>query len=143
MPASLTFDRYFELFTGAAERLVASVEQTGLTAPVPTCPGWTGANLLAHQTMVHRWATGLITGASAEPPDDAVILNTVTDLPAYVREGAAELAAALRSAPEDLEAMTFLNDAPAPRLFWARRQAHETTVHAVDGLAAQLGRMPT
>lgn len=37
----------------------------------------------------------------------------------------------------------FLNDAPPPRHFWARRQAHETTIHAVDALAAALGRLPT
>ena len=36
----------------------------------------------------------------------------------------------------------FLADAPAPREFWARRQCHETTIHAVDALAAQLGRLP-
>src|SRR5690606_9152767 len=29
-----------------------------------------------------------------------------------------------------------------PRLFWARRQCHETTIHAVDALAACLGRFP-
>ena len=39
--------------------------------------------------------------------------------------------------------MTFLNDAGRPREFWARRQAHETTIHMVDALAAKLGRPPT
>ena len=46
-------------------------------------------------------------------------------------------------APADLKALTFLNDAPPPREFWARRQAHETTIHMVDALAASLGRLPT
>ena len=32
---------------------------------------------------------------------------------------------------------------PAPRGFWARRQAHETTIHGVDVLAAPLGPLPT
>ena len=36
----------------------------------------------------------------------------------------------------------FLNDAPPARGFWARRQCHETTMHAVDALAASLGRAP-
>ena len=36
----------------------------------------------------------------------------------------------------------FLRDAPAPREFWARRQCHETTIHAVDALSAALGRFP-
>ena len=33
-------------------------------------------------------------------------------------------------------ALVFLNDAPSARAFWARRQCHETTIHAVDALAA-------
>ena len=39
--------------------------------------------------------------------------------------------------------MTFLKDAPAPREFWARRQAHETTIHMVDAQSALLGREPS
>src|SRR4029079_15425246 len=41
----------------------------------------------------------------------------------------------LRAAPPDLVALSFLNDAPPPRAFWARRQAHETAIHMVDALA--------
>ena len=33
--------------------------------------------------------------------------------------------------------MTFLKQAPPARQFWARRQCHETTVHALDALAAR------
>jgi hypothetical protein len=50
--------------------------------------------------------------------------------------------AALRDAPDDVEALVFLNDAPAPKQFWARRQAHETTIHMVDALSAKLGLVP-
>ena len=57
--------------------------------------------------------------------------------------GSRGLLAALRDAPEDLEAMTFLKDAPSPRRFWARRQCHETTIHMVDALAAAKARLPT
>jgi len=39
--------------------------------------------------------------------------------------------------------MVFLNDAPPAKLFWARRQAHENTIHMVDALSAELGRVPT
>ena len=53
-----------------------------------------------------------------------------------------ELAEALTAAPADVRAPVFLDDAPAPREFWARRQCHETTVHAVDALSAALGRLP-
>ena len=39
--------------------------------------------------------------------------------------------------------MVFLRDAPPPRRFWARRQAHETTIHSVDAIAARCRRWPT
>ena len=115
----------------------------GLDAPVPTCPTWDARALVAHQTMVHRWATAHVRG---DDPNDVLnqtaIRETVEYLPGYYLEGHAALLDALRAAPPDLRALRFLNDAPAPREFWARRQAHETTIHSVDALAAQLGRWP-
>jgi uncharacterized protein (TIGR03083 family) len=62
---------------------------------------------------------------------------------AWWEEGAGALERTIRSAPDDVKAMVFLKDAPPPRRFWARRQCHETTIHAADALAAQLGRTPT
>ena len=55
----------------------------------------------------------------------------------WLGDGAIDLVTALVRAPDDLEAPVFLHDAPAPREFWARRQCHETTIHAVDALAAR------
>ena len=60
----------------------------------------------------------------------------------WLRDGAIELAQALTDAPEDLKVLRFLNDPPPARQFWARRQCHETTIHAVDALSAALGRYP-
>lgn len=73
------------------------------------------------------------------------MLATVPDhqLIEWSRSGAEELLAALDSVDPNVDAMVFLNNAGTPRDFWARRQAHETTIHAVDGLAATLGRTPT
>src|SRR5690606_33354539 len=51
--------------------------------------------------------------------------------------------ATLRTVDPDVPATVFLNDAPRPRDFWARRQAHETTIHSTDALAAALGRVPS
>ena len=62
---------------------------------------------------------------------------------AWLEDGAAALTGAILEADEDVRTVVFLNDAPAPRQFWARRQCHETTMHAVDGLSAALGRYPT
>ena len=60
----------------------------------------------------------------------------------WLREGAARLVGAIEAAPEDLDALVFLVDAPPAKRFWARRQCHETTIHAVDALSAALGRYP-
>jgi hypothetical protein len=94
--------------------------------------------------MVHRWATSAVTGTDSDAvPNQTRIASTEPDLVSYYREGLQSLITALVEAPVDLEATTFLNDAPPPRRFWARRQAHETTVHGIDALAATLGRPPT
>ncbi len=127
----------------AARHLTTSARDAGTEAPVPTCPGWTVRDLLAHQGMVHRWATALVHGADVATvggrsfeaeglahPDPAAWLET----------GAADLVRALEDAPDDLDAPTFLPGAPTSRLFWARRQCHETTVHALDALSATTGR---
>jgi hypothetical protein len=93
--------------------------------------------------MVHRWAAAHVRGEDPDAvPSQTAIRTTVEDLATYYDEGLEALVTALREAPEDLVAMTFLNDAPPPRRFWARRQAHETTIHMVDARAAELGRRP-
>jgi uncharacterized protein (TIGR03083 family) len=144
MPTSLTLDDHLAALDAAGSQLVELAEKAGLDAPVPTCPAWTAQALLAHQAMVHRWAAAHVRGDDPDTvPNQTEIRTTVADLPAYYREGHEALLAALRRAPADLAALTFLNDAPPPREFWARRQAHETTVHMVDALAATLGRVPT
>lgn len=144
MPTSLTFDEHLGALQSAGTRMVDLATSTGLDADVPTCPSWDVRALLAHQTMVHRWATAVITGGDADAvPNQTTIRSTVDDLIDFTADGLHALIDALRTAPPDLEAMTFLNDAPAPREFWARRQAHETTVHGIDALAASVGRTPT
>ncbi len=60
----------------------------------------------------------------------------------WLRDGADRLIETVGSAPDDLETFVFLVDAPPPKRFWARRQCHETTIHAVDALSAALGRYP-
>ncbi len=144
MPTFLTFVEHLETLRLSADRLgrlAASVEEA---TAVPTCPGWDVRALVAHQAMVHRWATARVTGADPDTvPTQTEVSETVADLAAFYDDGVRALLAALEAAPDDLEVMTFLKDAPAPRHFWARRQAHETTIHMVDALAATLGRFPT
>jgi len=144
MPTSLSLEQHLVALDVAARAMVDRAVAAGLSAKVPTCPRWDVTKLLAHQTMVHRWATAQVRGDDpAGVPDEVELLELVRQRPAVVIAGADELVDVLETASDDLEALTFLNDAPPPRQFWARRQAHETTIHAVDALAAQLGRVPT
>lgn len=144
MPTSLTVADHLAAVSTFGELLVARAEQAGLHAAVPTCPEWDVAALLAHQTMVHRWATATLLGEDAESlPSDGELRDTVTDLPGYTRAGVERLVATLESVADDVPAMVFLKDPPpTARAFWARRQAHETAIHSVDALAAVLGRAP-
>jgi len=122
---------------------VRYADRAGLGAAVPSCPDWTVRDLVAHQGMVHRWAAALLRGeVVAEPEAWQREGAAETDPLEWLRDGAVDLAQALHDAAEDVVAPVFLRDAPAPRSFWARRQCHETTVHAIDAQSAALGRLP-
>ena len=146
---TLSVERYLECIGEAAGGLAADAADAGLDALVPTCPDWTVADLMGHQGTVHRWATTIVSGGLAstelDPEADAAIMppDEVSALPAWFTGGADRLLAALRAAPDDLAAAVFLHAAPRPRIFWARRQAHETTIHRIDAMSARLGRFPT
>jgi uncharacterized protein (TIGR03083 family) len=118
---------------GAA--LADAAERAGLDAEVPTCPQWQVRHLVGHQGQVHRWAgTYVATGRT----DNDVELEDVPaddDLLTWFRAGHARLVEALQAAPADLACWSFL-PAPSPLVFWARRQAHETTIHHADAEAA-------
>ncbi|HEY0807303.1 MAG TPA: maleylpyruvate isomerase family mycothiol-dependent enzyme [Pseudonocardiaceae bacterium] len=114
-----------------------AADRAGLAAPVPTCPGWTVRDLLLHIGGVHRWAATIV-GERRETPldldqphDVEAELPTDDALLDWYRAGHAHLVHTLSAAPVDLACWAFL-PAPSPLAFWARRQAHETTVHRVD-----------
>ncbi len=135
-----------ELLEGIRQALVEFVEharRAGLATPTLTAPDWTVAQLIAHQGMVHRWADALVRGERVDPSSFEAEGLAAEDPLEWLRLGGLRVIDTILDAPEDLEAPVFLNDAPAPRQFWARRQCHETTIHAVDALSASLGRFPT
>jgi uncharacterized protein (TIGR03083 family) len=147
MPTSLTFDDHLAVISGAADALFADARDAALTDQVPTCPGWTVADLLGHHGGVCRWATAIVGEGRTGNLTDAE-LATAMAAPAgrrplldWYRAATAGLVAALKE-PGPEPRLVFLPDAPAPREFWARRSAHETTVHRVDMLAATLGHVP-
>jgi uncharacterized protein (TIGR03083 family) len=146
MPTSLTFEEHGTGIGDAWTVLRVNAARAGLGAPVPTCPGWTVLDLVAHQGMVHRWAAGCVRGEVADEERCARIEREGLESPdplTWLDEGARDLLSALAFAPADLDVWFFLRDAPGPRHGWARRQCHETTIHAVDAMAAARGSVPS
>ena len=111
-----------------------------LSAPVPTCPDWSIAELTGHLANLYNRTRRLITTGSLGRPEDwntpataptAEIISEWTD--EYV-----ELLAALDAV--DPEQPTW-NWAPQAKkaVFWHRRMAHETAVHRWDAQMAATG----
>jgi uncharacterized protein (TIGR03083 family) len=143
VPTTLTPEQHLVALRDAASAFARDAGQAGLEAPVPTCPDWTVRRLIGHQGMVHRWAAANLRAQSI-PIDATERAGRRAASPVdWLRDGVIDLVAAITAAPDDVRTVVFLNDAPGPRAFWARRQCHETTIHAVDALSAALGRYPT
>jgi uncharacterized protein (TIGR03083 family) len=138
----MELERHLDGVRESLEAFATHASAAGLDTMVPTTPDWDVRRLIAHQGLVHRWAAATVLGKRIE--EDAVERegSEALDPVGWLREGAQALLRTIESAPADLAAPVFLADAPSPREFWARRQCHETTIHAVDSLAAHLGRYP-
>jgi len=128
--------------------LADAAAAAGLTASVPTCPGWQVRDLVRHQAHVHQWAARHVTERAAtllgEDDEEAVLAGGPDDaelIDSY-RGGHAALVAALLAADPDLDCATFM-PAPSPLAFWARRQAHETAIHRYDTQSAAPGGAPS
>ena len=125
-------DRFAAVLAGADR--ADGAEAADLAAPVPSCPGWTLADLAGHLGEVHTWVVGAIRDGHPDtevtPPADPAAL------PGWYREQADGLLAVLREVGPSADAWTF---GPKPRTtqFWFRRQMHETSMHLWDALAAR------
>ncbi|MGA8047929.1 MAG: maleylpyruvate isomerase family mycothiol-dependent enzyme [Dermatophilaceae bacterium] len=142
-PTLLTFEEYGAGIGAAATVLRANATSAHLDARVPTCPEWTVTDLVAHTGMVHRWCADTLRGTRSDPLDHEAAGRASGDLLQWFDDGATELLDALSKTPQEWEGFFFLRTADHPRDGWARRQCHETTVHAVDAISARLGRPPT
>lgn len=121
-----------------AAALAALLTPLALDAPVPGCPGWSLADLARHTGGVHRWATAALAAPpDGDPGDEPTGPDDDAAVRAWFTEGAAALAAALRSVPPTRPCWTFAApEATATAAFWARRQVLETALHRWDAESA-------
>jgi uncharacterized Actinobacterial protein TIGR03083 len=134
----LPIDDYLAAIRREGDLFAAAVSAGDLDATVPTCLEWTLRELAHHLGRTHIWASVHVEQARQTPlsmdeqqaawgtmPDDAEVVG-------WYRGTRDRLVTALQAAPADLVCWTFLPNPPPPRMFWARRQAHELTIHRVD-----------
>jgi uncharacterized protein (TIGR03083 family) len=99
--------------------------------PVPSCPEWTVADLVAHTGRVHHTVAARVRAGTTDA--SAVTLAVppaVDELQAWFESGVAELAATLAAADPAQPAWSWSGDLTAG--FWQRRMAQETAVHRWD-----------
>jgi uncharacterized protein (TIGR03083 family) len=114
---------------------ILAAGRLGLDAPVETCPGWTVTDLLRHVTRVYARVEHVVAHRVLQEPDDkpaipdgdpVELLDTVLD----------ELVGALREADSDTPVWVWADGAEPTATFWARRMAHESSVHRFDAQMA-------
>jgi len=130
----MEYDGFVEHVRRDGERL-ASVAEGDLATPVPSCPGWTVRDLVAHVAQVYEHkieCTRLGRAPDPWPPE-----WPDTDRPVgWYRDAHARLLGVFEESDATTPSATWW---PADQTvgFWARRMAHETAVHRVD---AELAR---
>ena len=123
----LTYDRYRAELPGQAVLHAAALDGADLTLPVPTCPGWTLADLVAH-------SVGTVHGLDAA-------LRGTPDAPGPNTPDLAALAGVTKTLADTLGG---LDPAGRPQVFgldwtvhdWARRAVQDLVVHRADAAAA-------
>jgi uncharacterized protein (TIGR03083 family) len=99
--------------------------------PVPSCPGWSITDLVAHVGSYHRWAADLLQDASQQPrapyslrPEPHVTLAE------WYQASLELLLKAIDTTDPDTPMWTVTVGQKASD--WCRRQAHDLTVHRWD-----------
>lgn len=101
-----------------------------MEALVPTCPGWSVLDLLAHVLRVYRYAARQARTEQRLPGDDTVLAPEA--VPAAIADAHAELLLVLSELDPEAPAWNSIPDAPDLAGYWRRRMAIETALHRWD-----------
>lgn len=136
----LTHERYCDEIVRLTDELRATLMGADLDTTVPTCPDWTLRELALHVGRAQRWAGEIVRTRATEAvapekvPARAPEGDDPAALDAWLADGAAGTAAALREAGPQTEVWSWVREQRAG--FWARRMAIETVVHLADAALA-------
>lgn len=125
-----------------ASLMRSAAVQAGPDAAVPSCPEWTVLDLVRHQAAVHEWAgKAILTAPEAGPPEWPKAPEDFEEALTWWDSAVSTLLQRLRDTPGDRPAWTF--DGTNRAGWWARRQAHETSIHRLDAELATGHDVPT
>ncbi|NNC92540.1 MAG: maleylpyruvate isomerase family mycothiol-dependent enzyme [Acidimicrobiia bacterium] len=116
-------------------RAALDAARRGLDAPVPTTPGWTVGDVMAHLGQVHRQKTHIVRESLVDEVPDGPRPPAGVDLLEWFEEGLHELTSVLAATDPATRVHTW-HEPDQSVGFWIRRMAHETLIHRVD---AELG----
>ncbi|MGD9527285.1 maleylpyruvate isomerase N-terminal domain-containing protein [Pseudonocardia sp.] len=119
------------------EALADLLRTHDLDTTVPTCPGWTLANLATHVGRGDRWAATMVARRMdtvldpREVPDGKPPEGGAVD---WLLAGVDALATAVARTGPTTPVWTFTG--PQPAAWWLRRRLHECVVHRADAALA-------
>lgn len=128
-----------------SDRFYATADRADPARPVPTCPGWTVADLVRHLGECHWfWGTDIETRAAgpdeiekAKPERPASYPDTI----AWGRSQADRMLQLLEATPDDVAVWTWaLNESEHSVGFIRRHQVQEAAVHRWDIELAATGQ---
>ncbi|HEV8570390.1 MAG TPA: maleylpyruvate isomerase family mycothiol-dependent enzyme [Actinoplanes sp.] len=111
-----------------------AVTETGPDVAVPSCPGWTVADLVEHLTSLLRWVRESVARGVTTKPDERVTPVPRPDWPDALDGLRRELTGTIETLDAlDPEFPAWTWPAQAKKAgFWQRRMAHEVSVHRWD-----------
>lgn len=128
----MNWARYLEAIQADGQAAL-DAGRKGLEPAVPSTPGWSVRDVIAHLGQVHRQKARIVRESIVEEEPDfgAYAVPEGSDLLGWFEEGVHELVAVLSAA--DPEARVYTWHPPDQTVgFWIRRMAHETLIHRVD-----------
>jgi uncharacterized protein (TIGR03083 family) len=125
---------YLEAIRRESARFSDCLARVSPTSPVPSCPGWTAADLLWHLTEVQLF-WGFIVRDRLDDPEAAETQKPprpaeYAALQSLAHEATAQLLDALDATPAPTALWTWATEQTAG--FVLRRQAHEALIHRLD-----------
>ncbi|MFF7167566.1 maleylpyruvate isomerase N-terminal domain-containing protein [Streptomyces sp. NPDC008086] len=139
----LPHDRYCDEIAHQVGLLRAVVTSgADLSATVPTCPDWSLEQLVRHTGGALRWVELLVRKRAQEEVAEEQVPEAggpegegdAAALDAWLAETGEMVVAALREAGPDAKVWSWTGVCNAG--FWARRMAHEITIHRADATLA-------